>query len=71
MLKLFDSVWMNKYKEEWNKDPYLAKPLSPTITLKFLSPIKTRTNLRRGDRATSRERTTRQRARLCDDENRP
>ena len=28
MLKLFDSAWMNKYKDEWNKDPYLAKSLS-------------------------------------------
>ena len=28
MLELFDSTWMNKYKEEWNKDPYLAKPLN-------------------------------------------
>ena len=27
MLKLFDSMWMSKYKEEWNKDPYLARPL--------------------------------------------
>lgn len=36
MLKLFDSAWMNKYKEEWNKDPYLAKPLNE---LKFSSTI--------------------------------
>ena len=27
MLKLFDKAWMDKYKEEWNKDPYLAKKL--------------------------------------------
>jgi len=28
MLKLFESAWMNKYKDEWNKDPYLAKSLN-------------------------------------------
>lgn len=26
-MKLFDDVWMNKYKDEWNKDPYLARHL--------------------------------------------
>ena len=28
MLELFDNAWMNKYKDEWNKDPYLTKILS-------------------------------------------
>ena len=27
MLTLFGKGWMDKYKDEWNKDPYLAKPL--------------------------------------------
>lgn len=35
-MKLFDNAWMNKYKDEWNKDPYLAKHLSE---LKFSSVI--------------------------------
>ena len=30
MLKLFGKSWMDKYKEEWNKDPYLAKTLKDT-----------------------------------------
>lgn len=28
VLKLFDNAWMCKFKDEWNKDPYLAKHLS-------------------------------------------
>ncbi|MCW8933129.1 MAG: SCP-2 sterol transfer family protein [Gammaproteobacteria bacterium] len=28
MLNLFENAWMKKYKDEWNKDPYLAKSLS-------------------------------------------
>ena len=28
MLKLFESAWMIKFKDEWNKDPYLSKPLN-------------------------------------------
>jgi len=36
MLKLFDNDWMDKYKEEWNKDPYLAKQLKD---IKFSSTI--------------------------------
>lgn len=27
MLRLFDDVWMRKFKDEWNKDPYLAHHL--------------------------------------------
>ena len=27
-MKLFDNLWMSKYKDEWNKDPYLAKHLN-------------------------------------------
>ncbi len=27
MLQLFGSAWMNKYKDEWNKDSYLTKHL--------------------------------------------
>ena len=27
-MNLFDSTWMSKYKDEWNKDPYLAKHLN-------------------------------------------
>ncbi len=36
MLKLFGTNWMKKYKEEWNKDPYLAKKLRE---IKFSSTI--------------------------------
>ncbi|VAW59938.1 hypothetical protein MNBD_GAMMA08-3106 [hydrothermal vent metagenome] len=28
MPTLFDNAWMERYKEEWNKDPNLAKPLN-------------------------------------------
>lgn len=28
MLQLFDSAWMKKYQNEWNKDPYLTKHLN-------------------------------------------
>jgi len=28
MLALFGNDWMDKYKEEWNKDPYLTKKLN-------------------------------------------
>ncbi len=27
-MKLFDSAWMEKYKDEWNKDPDLSKHLN-------------------------------------------
>jgi hypothetical protein len=27
MLELFNDAWMSKYKEEWNRDPYLGKHL--------------------------------------------
>jgi hypothetical protein len=27
MLRLFDDAWMRKFKDEWNKDPYLASHL--------------------------------------------
>lgn len=27
-MKLFDNLWMNRYKDEWNKDPNLARHLS-------------------------------------------
>ena len=27
MLRLFDDAWMRKFKDEWNKDPYLADHL--------------------------------------------
>ena len=36
MLKLFGNDWMGRYKEEWNKDPYLAKKLNE---IKFSSII--------------------------------
>ncbi len=26
-MNLFDNVWMNKYRDEWNKDPYLIRHL--------------------------------------------
>lgn len=35
-MKLFDNAWMKKYKDEWNRDPYLAKHLNE---LKFSSVI--------------------------------
>ena len=35
-MKLFDDAWMEKYKDEWNKDPYLAKHLNE---IKFSSII--------------------------------
>lgn len=27
MLRLFDDAWMRRFKDEWNKDPYLASHL--------------------------------------------
>ncbi len=27
-MNLFDNLWMSRYKDEWNKDPYLARHLS-------------------------------------------
>jgi hypothetical protein len=27
MLRLFDDAWMRKFKDEWNRDPYLASHL--------------------------------------------
>ncbi|VAW66249.1 hypothetical protein MNBD_GAMMA11-570 [hydrothermal vent metagenome] len=36
MLNLFGNDWMSKYKDEWNKDPYLAKKLNE---IKFTSTI--------------------------------
>ncbi len=26
-MKLFDSAWMDKFKDEWNRDPYLSQHL--------------------------------------------
>jgi len=36
VLKLFDNAWMKKYKDEWNKDPYLSRHLNE---IKFSSTI--------------------------------